>query len=278
MSKEFNRTKVTVIITAFALVAGLLTLFTLNGSLAWFAANKKAAANGISISAAGPEECVKQVEFFAIEETLINEDLTGSEAASVDKNRYKFLIRESNLESIALGTYSIINNKMQVLIKVTFTDGFAADTVDIRAISSYAGDIIPNGSAPSSMSTVISFSVIAGNLVEIEDNTASGGKKLYVVNGSDDCAAVKSFAEQATAGALPTFTDNITIAQNVDISAKAGETEKAVYIILNYEQSVAQYIKETLELSGRDGDFTLDPETNEKKLNFTDCDFKIEIE
>ncbi len=278
MNREFNKSKLAIMSISAALAVSIFALFSLNGSVAWFAGNTDVEANGLNIKVSSPESSVESVEYFKIEKTALLPLADGADPNTADRNEYSFSTI-SDEDSSTLGTYSIINDKMQVLMKITFKDGTSFDRIKVTASSEQenASSVIPAREGPYGISTVISFSLYNGGDIAIRQED---GVNYYVVKGSD-CVESGSFSTPPSeAGGEPAFTNEIEFNAPVSIQPPedADESEKkTMYIVLDYQREVAQYIKEQVELDDDKSGWFEENENGEKVLLFTVCDFSLEI-
>ncbi len=286
MNKELNKSKFTVIFVSVALIVSVFVFFMIDGSVAWFAGNHEVSADNMSVKVAAPESIVEgDIEYFDIAATTL---VTLPEGASpdADQNRYKFLIDDANTAVRPLKTYSIINDKMQILIKITFKSYINIESVGVYALSTYTGDIIPTSADGNVIDPIIKLSVFSGNQVKLYEE--ADGSRYYVIDGyteKGNGSFSKLVGEGNDRSVEFTSGEDITIAQGVDISvadsssitdSESGTlistlTEKTLFIILDYERDVAQYVKESIEYenAGLFGDDNI--------LNYTQYNFTIEI-
>ncbi len=249
MKKELLSAKITTAIAAVALIVSCLAFSCVNGSLAWFSENKSVAVNGVAVKLQDVNDKVEKIEYFSISSIKLD--------ASTNKNIYEFSATPiSEQTDIALGTLSPIVAERQILMKITLKSNIR--TVHISAQSQADSYIIKEtseGEVPeffsndgNSMSSVIQFRAVA-NVTASED--------FYSINEAT-LSEASHFASVETdeSGVTIGFSDSI---ENV-YTTPVGNTDTAVYILLDYYEPSCEYIhdyvKHLLSIQSEDAPLT----------------------
>lgn len=262
--KKIASARLSVIISSAVLLLSVFALFSMNGSVAWFADNNEVSGNNMSITITDTEGVVEKVEFFKIHS--IKTSVTDDDEIH---NVYNFSSTPiSDPNDIKLETFSSLKATRQLLIKITLVSELGY--MRIVANSSADSYIIPNSSTViyadnNSLSSVVELAVVNDVTLVNED-----GEEVYAVVGDSLSESVKRFSSftETDGEVTPSFSPTIDVYQT-----PTGETDREIYILVDYYEESMEYVTNYVNnmlMSGNSGsDIVIGG-----NINFA-CDFEI---
>jgi hypothetical protein len=227
----------------------------LNGSVAWFAENKEVDAENMTVRVSSPSKLVMSVEYFPISEISL----------SGNQNIYTFSKTPlGEDENKCLGTYSTLVAQRQLLIKINLNPGVAdAKLVAKSSTDSYIikdrNTVINKDGNP--LSSVVEF-------YAIDDVTVTNDG--YVITGDHIIDPIARFSDVDTSNG----NNSVSFSPEVDIvSAPVGETNKSLYIMVDYYEKSLDYVMDHIS------NLMIDNSTDiisGDTVNFV-CDFEIHV-
>ncbi len=271
MSKELKRTRATVVITACALIVSIFGFASLNGSVAWFSNNMEVYASGMSVKIRDMNELVDRVEYYKIKSIAadVGSGETETDGATEDEAQGKverifYFEDTAYTEGISLDSYSLVDPARQVLMKVIFKSEADISDIMIQIQTGTKTSIeqsIANGEH--NMSQIMRFYAVSDS--NVETDTAEGN----IVIKSKEC----------TTGSFWTVDGEVPVLQDdgmVTVAPSITDAELAVYIILDYDDSLASYIIDKADPNSYEN-MTDDNGDPVQKMIFDNCDFSIII-
>ena len=248
MSEKFSA-ELKLIGTGVMLVIALLAFLNINGTLGWFASSDEVSANDMSVKISSSPGVVKSVDYFEIADvSFVN-----------GHNVYSFSADPAEGE-LTLPTYSVLNAKRQVLVKITLNEG--VDSVSLEAITD-ATEFINDENVSvtgNSLSSVVLLRMVTSDQIVMNDE---------VISISEDQTQEYHFTtvEQNGNVLTPTFSPD-----PIDLGTV---TTPAIFIIIDYYDAAAQLATEIINhnMSSLDHDELI---ANNMEVGFV-CDFKINV-
>lgn len=213
-----KRLKLKMIVSLFTCALSLFSLITL--TLCWFAMNKNTDAGGMDVIVRN-ESIIAGCEYFVADSDLAASGYSFIAAGSEDKNK--------------LGTYDVLNDKYQFLIKVKLVSAMSVNVTAETATDFFLGSAsaktdnhwLSADGTGNALSSVISFAVLSRADLE----TTGGGYKLAELpsDANTSCFFDRSAIETATA---PEPSVNI----KTDFAVDADDNgEVCFFVLLSYD-------------------------------------------
>ncbi len=273
MNRELVKSKLAVSTIFIVLLLSIFVFATIHGSVAWFTGNKAVSASGMSISVKDPEGIIEKIEYFQIKGITLEIDTeatagsSGTEVrGSTDKNIYEFngsaaysytvMGAVENGECPPLGVFSVLEPLRQVLIKITFYDDKNITDISLKACTDAESYSMPS-STDNRLSSIIQFSAIRSG------NVTDNGQSI-VLKGSE-CTPAQSFT--AIEDGEPKW-----LGSTITVSEEFAVDGNCVYILLDYNEAVAQYIKDNTQ------EELFSPKDGELYLYYSLCDFTFLVD
>ncbi len=251
MNKKLAKANAMIVLTAAALIFSIIALCSLNGSFAWFSNSRTVDANGMSIASSAPPQKDVVVEWYQVESVSFETEEDGSITET-----YKFA--ENSVDAPMLGTYTVIEPKRQVLMKLTGRNGEYINRIEINSsVSEYVMPDLSNSGAEASnsMSAVVQFRPVA--LKNSNDN------EVVVDKNSSQPIRFASLTPVESGVMTTEFTPKLEIVPPV------ASTE--VYILIDYYEDSAKYIQEQFDaMAASNGEIT------KSEVKFS-CDFVFTV-
>ena len=251
--KNHLEARISLIFISLVLILSIGALMLLNGSVAWFAENKDLDAHGMSVNVMSPDLIVDSVEYYPI----------SSISLSGDHNVYTFSsVPIAENEKKVLGTFSTLVAERQLLVKINLKPGATgARVVGCSYADSYIiqnEDTVINKDG-NSLSSVVDFYSIS----DVE-KTSEG----YVISGESIKDSVARFSN--VGGSYGNTTASFS--PEIDIySTPQGQTDNAIFIIIDYYEDSVNYVMDHVSNLMIDGSTDV---VSGETINFI-CDFEI---
>ena len=211
-----KRLKLKMIVSLFTCALSLFSLITL--TLCWFAMNKNTDAGGMDVIVRN-DSIIAGCEYFVADSDSTASGYSFIAAGSEDKNK--------------LGTYDVLNDKYQFLIKVKLVSAMSVNVTAETATDFFLGSAsaktenhwLSADGTGNALSSVISFAVLSRADLE----TTDGGYKLAELPGETACFFDRSALETATAPE-----PRIGLATGLAVDTDA-DGEAYFFVLLSYD-------------------------------------------
>ena len=226
LSKQLSA-KLGIMFASLALILSIFAMLMQGGSVAWFAENDKATANGMAIEIDGPPDIIGDIEIFPIYSIA----LSGNE----DQGNYNiYTFSATKIEDPALmklGVFSPLDAKRQILIRIPLAEGVSSVRVVAESTSSsYMVEdeetLIYKENNP--LSSVVEFYAVS--------NVEKSGD-YYVIPGqnADRFHRFASITEQE--GEV-----EASFSPTIDLYSTQSGDDDAVFIIVDYYEESINYV------------------------------------
>lgn len=247
---ELKRHSVSLSLISLALIIAIIGMFSINGSLGWYASNDNVDANNMGVSISNAGGVVKAVEYYSVK------DVTYTDGNNV----YKFNAQKIDGE-VKLPTYSVLESKRQVLMKIVLNDGVSS--ASLKAITQATEFITSENAKESgnSLSTVVMLRMVTSDQITMDENT---------ITITESQTQAYTFTHVLREG------NNLTATFSNDPINLGTVTTPAIFIIIDYYDMAAWMATEVINnnlQTPSDGQMDL----NNMEVGFT-CDFTITVE
>ncbi len=271
MSKKARRAQVTAILTAISLLVSMLALFTMNGSVAWYARITEAGADGMGVLLNDEHDFIERVEYFKVKSVTYE---------GVNANTYVFENTPSAEAVTALGQYVPIDPNRQVLMKLTLKAdaNLPIGGIGIEARSELAAFPSAVTATGNSLSSIVQFCVVAANETYTKADSTTANKvsvtsseiSIYADSLDTKNRPFSSVTYDDASRAYQTAFSSSVSLTDTNITFGAGETRE-IYVIIDYYDAAAEYLSELAQTQST-------PVTgDENNLIYFDYDFSLLI-
>lgn len=250
--RDCLNSKITIVLTALALILAIMAFAFTNGSTAWFAESKNVDAGGMAVMV-NSDGIVDRVDFYPIS------------SISFSGSNHEYTFSSTPIEDPAnrkIGAFSPIVAERQILVKITLKEGVAAASV--RAVAE-SQDYIANTNEISKegnpLSSVVEFYAIS-DIVE-ENNS-------YVISSEDILNVPSRFVtiSEQNRETVCEFASEIFI-----YTTAQGDTDNTIFVLVDYYEDAVDRVIDCVNRLIAEGESDAVMGEN---IGFV-CDFKLHV-
>ncbi len=221
MKKKLILAKISTVFAVFMLCLSIFAFVSLqNRGVAWFSANKKTDASGMTVKLDDSMNIVKTVEYYKIDAIVLQENSEGE-----IYNEYVF---KEKVASPTLSVLSAIEPNRQILIKIELKEG--VDRVTLKGQSHISTYPTSFSKEDNSASSIIQFQVITD--IQMNENNT------YVLSSLELQPSTHFTTVETENGSV-----QIEFQKEIEIyQTPMGETDDYIYIVVDYYEPSTEYI------------------------------------